>query len=42
MDLLAAGVVSIGIAERIPLAELERAHALSRTGRLTGKLVMIP
>jgi NADPH:quinone reductase-like Zn-dependent oxidoreductase len=42
MDLLASGAVSIAIAERIPLAELERAHALSRTGRLTGKLVMIP
>lgn len=42
MDLLASGAVSIGISERLPLADLERAHELSRTGRLTGKLVMIP
>jgi NADPH:quinone reductase-like Zn-dependent oxidoreductase len=42
MDLLATGAVSIAVADRIPLVELERAHALSRTGRLTGKLVMLP
>jgi NADPH:quinone reductase-like Zn-dependent oxidoreductase len=42
MDLLAGGLVTIGISEKIPLVELERAHTLSRTGRLTGKLVMIP
>ena len=42
MDLIASGALTIRIAERMPLADLERAHALSRTGRLTGKLVMKP
>lgn len=42
MDALAAGKVTIGIAERLPLSELQRAHDLSETGRMTGKIVMIP
>ena len=42
MDLIARGEVTIALGERMPLADLERAHALSRTGRLTGKLVMKP
>ena len=42
MDALAAGTVTIAIAERLPLHELQRAHDLSATGRMTGKIVMIP
>jgi NADPH:quinone reductase-like Zn-dependent oxidoreductase len=42
MDALAAGTVTIAIAERLPLRELQRAHELSETGRMTGKIVMIP
>jgi len=29
------------IAERIPMAEAERAHELSRGGKVVGKLVLI-
>ncbi len=42
VDLLGRGQVRIAIAERLPLSELPRAHASSCTGRLTGKLVIIP
>jgi NADPH:quinone reductase-like Zn-dependent oxidoreductase len=42
MDALAAGSVTIAIAERLPLQALQRAHELSETGRMTGKIVMIP
>ena len=42
MDALADGSVTIGIAERLPLRELQQAHDLSETGRMTGKIVMIP
>lgn len=42
MDALAAGKLHIEIAERIPLVEAERAHALSRGGRMQGKIVLIP
>jgi len=39
---VAAGKVKVNIAERFALADAERAHALSRTGRVTGKLVLLP
>lgn len=39
---LAAGRLRVNIAARFPLAEAERAHALSRTGRVTGKIVLLP
>ena len=39
---VAAGQLRVEIAGRFPLAEAERAHALSRTGRVTGKLVLLP
>ncbi len=42
MDALAAGTITIAIAERLPLRELQRAHELSQTGRMIGKIVMIP
>ncbi len=42
MDLLASNAVGIAIADRLPLSELEQAHERSRSGRLTGKLVMLP
>jgi len=42
MDGLAARAFTIAIADRLPLTALEEAHARSRTGRLTGKLVMLP
>ena len=38
---LAAGRLEVVIAERIPLAEAERAHALSRSGKVVGKLVLV-
>ncbi len=39
---VAAGQLEVNIARRFPLAEAEQAHALSQTGRVTGKLVLIP
>jgi NADPH:quinone reductase-like Zn-dependent oxidoreductase len=42
MDALAAGALTIPISERLPLADIEKAHALSQTGRMTGKIVLIP
>lgn len=40
MDALAAGALSIPIVERVPLHEAERAHALSQTMRMTGKIIL--
>ncbi|MBT9554699.1 MAG: NAD(P)-dependent alcohol dehydrogenase [Myxococcales bacterium] len=37
---LAAGTLDAVIAERLPLGEAERAHELSRAGRVVGKLVL--
>jgi NADPH:quinone reductase-like Zn-dependent oxidoreductase len=34
--------VRVNIAGRFPLADAEQAHQLSRTGRVTGKLVLLP
>ena len=39
---VADGRLRVNIARRFALAEAEQAHALSRTGRVTGKLVLIP
>lgn len=38
---IAAGQLEVVIAERVALAEAERAHQLSRAGKVTGKLVLI-
>ncbi len=37
-----AGQVTVAITERLPLAEAEAAHEHSRTGRMTGKIVLLP
>lgn len=39
---VAAGQVKVRIERRFPLAEAEQAHQLSQTGRVTGKLVLLP
>jgi len=39
---VAAGQVRVNVAHRFPLAEAEAAHRLSRTGRVTGKIVLLP
>jgi NADPH:quinone reductase-like Zn-dependent oxidoreductase len=39
---VAAGKVRVNVAHRFPLADGEAAHALSRTGRVTGKIVLLP
>jgi NADPH:quinone reductase-like Zn-dependent oxidoreductase len=38
---VAAGKVTVAITERLPLAEAERAHELSQTGRMNGKIVLL-
>jgi NADPH:quinone reductase-like Zn-dependent oxidoreductase len=39
---VAAGQVKVNVVRRFALAEAEQAHALSKTGRVTGKIVLIP
>lgn len=39
---VAAGKVKVRIAQRFALADAEQAHRLSQTGRVTGKLVLLP
>jgi NADPH:quinone reductase-like Zn-dependent oxidoreductase len=39
---LAGGKLQVNLAERFRLAEAEQAHRLSQTGRVTGKLVLLP
>jgi NADPH:quinone reductase-like Zn-dependent oxidoreductase len=39
---VAAGNVKLNIAQRFRLADAEQAHALSQTGRVTGKIVLLP
>lgn len=39
---VAAGQVRVRIAHRLPLAEAEEAHRLSRSGRVVGKIVLLP
>ncbi len=38
---ISAGKVKVNIAQRFALAEAEQAHALSQTGRVTGKIVLL-
>ncbi len=38
---VAAGKVTVAITERLSLGDAERAHELSRTGRMTGKIVLL-
>jgi NADPH:quinone reductase len=42
VDALAKGELDPIIQERIPLAEAERAHELSKAGKVVGKLLLIP
>jgi NADPH2:quinone reductase len=42
VEAVAAGRLVINIAERMPLADVEAAHHKSQTGRMTGKLVLLP
>jgi NADPH:quinone reductase-like Zn-dependent oxidoreductase len=42
LEAVAGGRVRVNIAQRFPLADAEQAHQLSRTGRVTGKLVLLP
>jgi NADPH:quinone reductase-like Zn-dependent oxidoreductase len=42
VDAVAAKHVVVNIAARLPLAEVEEAHRQSQTGRMTGKLVLLP
>jgi NADPH:quinone reductase-like Zn-dependent oxidoreductase len=42
IDAVASGAVAVRISERMPLAQAEQALALSRAGRSTGKLVLLP
>jgi NADPH:quinone reductase-like Zn-dependent oxidoreductase len=39
---VAAGKVTVAIAERLPLVDVETAHEHSRTGRMTGKIILQP
>jgi NADPH:quinone reductase-like Zn-dependent oxidoreductase len=39
---VAAGRVRVNIAHRFALADAEQAHQLSQTGRVTGKIVLLP
>lgn len=42
VDAVAAGQLSVNIAKRMPLADVEAAHEMSETGRMIGKLVLLP
>jgi len=42
VDAIAADRIKVVVSEKIPLAEANRAHALSQTGRVTGKIALIP
>jgi NADPH:quinone reductase-like Zn-dependent oxidoreductase len=42
IDAVAAGDVKVAIAARFPLERAEEAHALSQTGRVTGKIILEP
>jgi NADPH:quinone reductase-like Zn-dependent oxidoreductase len=41
IDAVAAGQVTVNVAERLPLADVEAAHAMSQTHRMTGKIVLL-
>jgi NADPH:quinone reductase-like Zn-dependent oxidoreductase len=40
VDLIAAADVRVEIAEVVPLAEVQRAHALSESGHTRGKIIL--
>ncbi len=42
VDAVAAGKVKVHIVERFPLADAEKAHQLSQSGRMVGKVVLRP
>ena len=42
VEAVAQGKVTVKIAERLPLNDAEEAHKKSQTGRMTGKLVLLP
>jgi len=42
VDAVAAGQLVVNIAKQMPLADVQAAHELSQTGRMTGKLVLKP
>jgi NADPH:quinone reductase-like Zn-dependent oxidoreductase len=42
VDAVAEGQLVVNIAKQLPLVEVQAAHELSQTGRMTGKLVMLP
>jgi NADPH:quinone reductase-like Zn-dependent oxidoreductase len=42
VEAVAAGKVRVNVVQRFALAEGEAAHALSRTGRVAGKIVLLP
>lgn len=42
VDAVASGAVRVRIAETMPLVEAERALAISKAGRSTGKIVLVP
>jgi NADPH2:quinone reductase len=39
---MAKGELETRIEKRFPLAEAEQAHALSRTGKVVGKVLLVP
>ena len=39
---VANGTLRVNVAHRFALADAEQAHALSRTGRVVGKIVLVP
>ena len=42
VDAVAAGKIRVAIDQRLPLADAERAHELSRGRRMTGKILLLP
>lgn len=42
VDAVAAGELSVNIAKQFPLVDVQQAHELSETGRMIGKLVLLP
>jgi NADPH:quinone reductase-like Zn-dependent oxidoreductase len=42
VDAVAAGELVVNISKQLPLVDVEQAHELSETGRMTGKLVLLP
>jgi NADPH:quinone reductase len=42
VDAVASGQLRVNIADRLPLVEVEEAHRRSETGRMIGKLILLP